>query len=538
MWVPGSIAFLLPLFWIGVELLFGSQRGSERPKVEHRRGRCRCRSSLLPVIDARGRPRPSRRRSICCDVPLVGRFLRWRRARPADASRSCCCSPRWSSSTASAARSVSPMNLAGVLPWIHWRGLVDSGTAGGRQRLLHGLPVHAAAHARPPLAARRPARGRAGCAANGWPSALVALFLWSYEAFALWDSPWLTAWIAIGYFVGRVRRRRLLSRRGVLQVRLPDRPVQLRAVARLAAGSDGPRAGRLRDVPDARTAFAAAARSPGCEHAPVPAAQARQSGLHVLPRLRPRLPARQRRHPRRPVRANRCGATAFRSGIGRFSRRARPGGTGAGARVRRIRQRGGHGRAGRRVARRVASALGRSAADRRGSACSTLLALVAAPVVLVGTAAASAATWRKRSRARHWRVATRYAYALVPLGFAHVAGASRLSLVHQLPNHRAGGAADVARFRTGACSARPSGSAPAVRPSLRGSCSSRLLALDFGLLGRCTRPTASPLPTLESPARTVKAFVPWGLLIVLLFAVGVWIVTEPMQMRGTLPPVG
>ena len=30
--------------------------------------------------------------------------------------------------------------------------------------------------------------------------ALVALFLWSYEAFALWDSPWLTAWIAIGYF--------------------------------------------------------------------------------------------------------------------------------------------------------------------------------------------------------------------------------------------------------------------------------------------------------------------------------------------------
>src|SRR5690606_14528793 len=26
-------------------------------------------------------------------------------------------------------------------------------------------------------------------------------FLWSYEAFALWDSPWITAWIAVGYFV-------------------------------------------------------------------------------------------------------------------------------------------------------------------------------------------------------------------------------------------------------------------------------------------------------------------------------------------------
>ena len=32
--------------------------------------------------------------------------------------------------------------------------------------------------------------------------ALLVLFLWAYEAFALWDSPWLTAWIALAYFVG------------------------------------------------------------------------------------------------------------------------------------------------------------------------------------------------------------------------------------------------------------------------------------------------------------------------------------------------
>ena len=30
---------------------------------------------------------------------------------------------------------------------------------------------------------------------------LVAIFLWSYEVFALWDRPWITAWIIIGYFV-------------------------------------------------------------------------------------------------------------------------------------------------------------------------------------------------------------------------------------------------------------------------------------------------------------------------------------------------
>ena len=31
--------------------------------------------------------------------------------------------------------------------------------------------------------------------------ALLVLFLWAYEAFSLWDSPWWTAWIAVGYFV-------------------------------------------------------------------------------------------------------------------------------------------------------------------------------------------------------------------------------------------------------------------------------------------------------------------------------------------------
>jgi hypothetical protein len=36
------------------------------------------------------------------------------------------------------------------------------------------------------------------------------------------------------------------------------------------------------------------------------------------------------------------------------------------------------------------------------------------------------------------------------------------------------------------------------------------------------------------PARTLAAFVPWGIVSGVLFALGVWIVLEPMQMRGTL----
>ncbi len=35
-----------------------------------------------------------------------------------------------------------------------------------------------------------------------------------------------------------------------------------------------------------------------------------------------------------------------------------------------------------------------------------------------------------------------------------------------------------------------------------------------------------------------QTFVPWALLIVLLFAAGVWIVLQPMQMRGTMMGAG
>ena len=95
---------------------------------------------------------------------------------------------------------VGPLNLAGVLPWIHWRGADRARVAGGRQLVLLCLSVYAAPLRRPPVAAWRP--GLAAAVANKWPAVrLLGLFLWSYEALALWDSPWWTAWIAIGYFV-------------------------------------------------------------------------------------------------------------------------------------------------------------------------------------------------------------------------------------------------------------------------------------------------------------------------------------------------
>src|SRR5258707_11886576 len=42
----------------------------------------------------------------------------------------------------------------------------------------------------------------------------------------------------------------------------------------------------------------------------------------------------------------------------------------------------------------------------------------------------------------------------------------------------------------------------------------------------------------RAPTWALKVFAPWALLIVLLFAAGVWIVLQPMQMRGTMFAAG
>ncbi len=94
---------------------------------------------------------------------------------------------------------VSPLNLAGVLPWTYWRGAVVIGL------LILGnafcmicpfmLPRELAKRLLP--AARAwPRRLR-----NKWPAvALLVAYLWAYETFDLWDRPALTAGLALAYF--------------------------------------------------------------------------------------------------------------------------------------------------------------------------------------------------------------------------------------------------------------------------------------------------------------------------------------------------
>lgn len=95
---------------------------------------------------------------------------------------------------------VTPLNLAGVLPWIHWRALSVFALLLVGNLFCMACPftlVRDIGRLAFPARLRWPRALR-----NKWlPTGLLVLYLYTYEAFGLWDSPWLTAWLVVGYFV-------------------------------------------------------------------------------------------------------------------------------------------------------------------------------------------------------------------------------------------------------------------------------------------------------------------------------------------------
>ena len=95
---------------------------------------------------------------------------------------------------------VSAINLAGVLPWIHWRGFLVIMLVLGGNFFCMACPFtlfrSTAKRIFQPIR-RWPKRLQ-----NKWLAiGLLVTFFWSYEAFALWDRPLATATIVVGYFL-------------------------------------------------------------------------------------------------------------------------------------------------------------------------------------------------------------------------------------------------------------------------------------------------------------------------------------------------
>ncbi len=131
-------------------------------------------------------------------VPVLGPFLRWRHSRTtlqllllavaAVVILDGLFGPQ-----------LAPKNMAGILPWVHWRGLVALSLLVAGNLFCMACPF---------MLPRRLGK-RLFPAAAHWPRALrskwlaiglLFLFLWAYEAWDLWASPLLTAWVALAYF--------------------------------------------------------------------------------------------------------------------------------------------------------------------------------------------------------------------------------------------------------------------------------------------------------------------------------------------------
>ena len=231
MWVPGSIAFLVPMFCIGVKLLYGEREtaaGMRRlTAVQRAKPQACCNTESSAAARLRFRAFDVLR------MPLVGRFLKWRHARTALQVPMLLLAALVIADGLHGPQ-VGAMNLAGVLPWIHWRGLLI---------LLLLVAGNVFCMACPFTLPRSVAR-RWWPAKHDWPrwlrskwlaAGLVALFFWAYEAFSLVGQPVVERLDRRGVFHRGVCDRFGVSRGGVLQIPLSDRSVQFRAIARLAA---------------------------------------------------------------------------------------------------------------------------------------------------------------------------------------------------------------------------------------------------------------------------------------------------------------
>ena len=182
MWVPGSIVFLLPLAIIFIQYL--SPHHKPAP----------------PVCKIPHKVPPPRRPFDLLRAPVIGPMMRWRHFRRTVQAI------LFLTAIAVIADGllgpqVAVMNLAGVLPWTYWRGLTVVALLVAGNLFCMACPftfVRDLGRRLFPEAGRWPRQLRSKWLAVG----LLAAYFWAYDFFHLWNSPWWAAWIILAYFVG------------------------------------------------------------------------------------------------------------------------------------------------------------------------------------------------------------------------------------------------------------------------------------------------------------------------------------------------
>src|SRR5437868_4312192 len=165
--------------------------------------------------------------------------------------------------------------------------------------------------------------------------------------------------------------------------------------------------------------------------------------------------------------------------------------------------------------------------NRRDQHCGT---------ILIAPVSAGLSRWLGQLKESWLQVAIRFAFSLVPLGFgmwlAHYSFHFLASFDAVIPA--------MQRFAgdLGLALGEPEWRYACCRPVADWLPRLEILFLDVGFLFSLYSAYRIALTQCHRPSQALKAFAPWGMLIALLFAVGVWIVLQPMQMRGAFFTVG
>jgi cytochrome c oxidase assembly factor CtaG len=511
LWVPGSILMLVPVVGVVVGLL-----EPEGMRPAGKRAPRRARASPAPPVGDRPLD--------LLALPGLGRALRSLAVRRAAQTlllvlAAAVVADGWWGPA------VSPLNLAGVLPWTHWRGLLVVGLLALGNVFCMACPFVLARDVGRRLL---PARGV-------WPRrlrskwlgvALFLVFLWAYEAFSLWDRPSWTAWIVVGYFAAALAVDGLF--RGASFCKYVCPIGQFQFVSALVSPTEV----RAREADRCRrcTTFDCVRGGPrgrGCElqlFLPrksgnldctfcmdcVRACPHDNVGLEVVARGRDVV------HDRR------------RSSLGRLSLRPDV------AAFALVLVFGAFVNAAAMTA--PVMAWEGELASRLGSGSHALVVtlwLLPALVLLPPLLALGCGVLGRRAGGVPTPLApltARFALALVPLGFAMWLAHFGFHLVTGAG--AAGPALDRALAQVGLLALRAAPSVTVPGPVGAGLLHLELLVLDLGVLGALylVRRVAGDL----TAARPAGLMAPWIALVVALWMAGVWILFQPMQMRGLI----
>ena len=154
------------------------------------------------------------------------------------------------------------------------------------------------------------------------------------------------------------------------------------------------------------------------------------------------------------------------------------------------------------------------------------LSLVLEPLILVGVAAVIAKSWGRSQRSL-LSLAVRYSFALAPIGFgiwlAHYGFHFLTGLYTWLPVAQSA-VADLG------WSVQPQWGAPGLPDNLVQLFEYGFIAL--GLLGSLL--VSYSIAATEDVVHPVRVFMPWATLSLLLAGAAVWLMSQPMEMRGVV----